>query len=81
MDPTEYELMELYRSWWKDSYGTEPNNQATVIAAAWARHALNVCANAAESAVVEIVDDYMQLQAQQGSSQCVYHPARQQDHE
>lgn len=75
MDPTEYELMELYRSWWKDSYGNVPNNQATVVAAAWARHVLNVCAKDAESA------DYMQLQAQQGGGQCVYHPAKQQDHE
>lgn len=40
--PTDYELMDLYRSWWKDSYGTTPNSQATIVAAAWAKHALDV---------------------------------------
>lgn len=44
MTPTDYELMDLYRSWWKDSYGNTPNSQATIIAAAWAKHALNVYA-------------------------------------
>jgi len=38
--PTELQLMELYRDWWKDSYGGSPNNQNTVIAAAFARHVL-----------------------------------------
>ncbi len=42
--PTDSELMELYRTWWKDSYGTMPNSQATIVAAAWARHVLNVLA-------------------------------------
>jgi hypothetical protein len=40
-EPTDYELMDLYRSWWKDSYGSVPNSQATIIAAAWAKHVLN----------------------------------------
>ena len=39
-EPTELQLMELYRDWWKDSYGGSPNNQNTVIAAAFARHVL-----------------------------------------
>jgi len=38
--PTPYELMDLYRTWWWGSYGTEPNSQATIIAAAWAEHVL-----------------------------------------
>ncbi len=38
--PTDLELAELYRTWWKDSYGNTPNSQATVIAIAWARHVL-----------------------------------------
>ena len=40
-NPTDYELMDLYRTWWEDSYGTKPNSQATIIAAAWARHVLD----------------------------------------
>lgn len=40
-NPTDHELMELYRQWWKDSYGSIPNSQATIIAAAWARHVLD----------------------------------------
>ena len=40
-EPTDYELMDLYRRWWKDSYGTVPNSQATIIAAAWAKHVLD----------------------------------------
>ena len=39
--PTELQLYQLYRDWWKDSYGTTPNSQATVVAAAFARHVLN----------------------------------------
>lgn len=42
--PTEPQLMELYRTWWKDSYGTVPNSQATIIAAAWAKHVLETLA-------------------------------------
>ena len=38
--PTPYELMDLYRTWWRASYGTTPNSQATIIAAAWAEHVL-----------------------------------------
>jgi hypothetical protein len=33
-------LMEAYRSWWRTNYGTTPNSQATIVAAAWARDAL-----------------------------------------
>lgn len=33
--------MEMYRSWWKDSYKTTPNSQATILAAAWAKHVLD----------------------------------------
>ena len=36
--PTDLQLAELYREWWKESYGTSPNSQATVIAIAWAGH-------------------------------------------
>lgn len=39
--PTDYELMDLYRTWWNDSYKTAPNSQATIIAAAWARYVLD----------------------------------------
>ena len=39
-NPSELELMELYRGWWKASYGAAPNAQATVVAAAFARHVL-----------------------------------------
>ena len=39
--PTEAQLMEMYRRWWQDSYGSVPNAQATVVAAAWARHVLD----------------------------------------
>lgn len=38
--PTDLQLMELYREWWKDSYGSVPNSQATIVAAAWAKHVL-----------------------------------------
>ena len=38
--PTAYELMEAYRAWWRASYSTTPNSQATIIAAAWAEHVL-----------------------------------------
>jgi hypothetical protein len=38
--PTPYELMDLYRTWWRSSYSTTPNSQATIIAAAWAEHVL-----------------------------------------
>jgi len=40
--PTDYELMEAYRSWWRASYSTSPNSQAVIIAAAWAQHALEI---------------------------------------
>jgi hypothetical protein len=40
--PTDLQLAQLYRDWWKDSYGTSPNSQATVIAIAWARHVLAI---------------------------------------
>lgn len=43
-NPSELQLMQLYRDWWQDSYGVQPNNQAATIAAAWARHVLNVLA-------------------------------------
>jgi len=38
--PTSYELMEAYRSWWRSNYGTTPNSQAVIVAAAWAAHVL-----------------------------------------
>ena len=44
MKPTELQLCQLYRDWWKDSYGTTPNSQATIIAAAFASHVINVLA-------------------------------------
>ena len=40
-NPTELQLMELHRAWWHDSYGAQPNAQASVIAAAFARHVLD----------------------------------------
>lgn len=39
--PTDYELMQVYRDWWEGSYGTKPNSQATIVAAAFARHILD----------------------------------------
>jgi len=44
VEPTDFHLIQMYRAWWKDSYGIEPNNQNAIIAAAWARHVLNVYA-------------------------------------
>lgn len=41
---SDYELMDLYRRWWQDSYGSTPNSQATVVAASWARYIINVLA-------------------------------------
>ena len=38
--PTNYELMDAYRHWWRLSFGTTPNSQAVVVAAAWASHVL-----------------------------------------
>ena len=39
--PTAYELMEAYRTWWRASYGTTPNSQAVILAAAWAEFVLS----------------------------------------
>jgi len=39
-EPSDFQLAELYRSWWKDSYSTSPNSQAVAIAIAFARHVL-----------------------------------------
>ena len=39
--PTAYELMEAFRSWWRASYGTTPNSQAVILAAAWAEFVLS----------------------------------------
>jgi hypothetical protein len=47
--PTDLQLMELYHTWWKDSYGTVPNSQATIIAAAWAKHVLEMFAADSET--------------------------------
>ena len=43
--PTDYQLMQLYRDWWKSSYATSPNSQAVVHAAAWAKHVLDTYAD------------------------------------
>lgn len=43
-EPTDLRLMQMYRDWWQDSYRSQPNSQSTIIAAAWARHAINVLA-------------------------------------
>ena len=40
--PKEAELQQAYIEWWTASYGTKPNSQATIVAAAWARYALEV---------------------------------------
>lgn len=40
-NPTDFELMQLYRDWWKDSFSTAPNSQAVIIAASFARHVLD----------------------------------------
>ncbi len=37
---TELELIQMHREWWKDSYGNQPNSQASIVAAAFARHVL-----------------------------------------
>jgi len=49
VEPTDLQLIQLYRDWWKDSYGLEPNNQNAIIAAAWARHVLNVLADESQA--------------------------------
>jgi hypothetical protein len=41
---TNYELMDCYRTWWQSSYGNPPNSQATIIAAAFAEHVLDLVA-------------------------------------
>ena len=38
--PSTYELMEAYRSWWRDNFSMSPNSQAVIHAAAWAKHVL-----------------------------------------
>ena len=38
--PTDYELIEAYRSWWRDNFSMSPNSQAVIHAAAWAKHVL-----------------------------------------
>ena len=38
--PADYELMEAYRTWWRASFGTTPNSQTVIIAAAWASYVL-----------------------------------------
>jgi hypothetical protein len=68
--PTPYELMDLYRTWWRANYSTTPNSQATIIAAAWAEHVLATY-RAGEEA--EIVNHYERLSAQH-PGQAVYHP-------
>ena len=74
-NPSDYELMDLYRTWWKDSYGTTPNSQATIIAAAWARHVIDCVMPAyVDSEEGQIVDHYMALSAQHAGV-CVHHPA------
>lgn len=78
-EPNDAQLMQLYRDWWQDSYGVQPNNQAATIAAAWARHVLNVLAEQQmEDNISAICDHYTELQAQQDSSKCVYHPKQEQ---
>lgn len=39
-EPSDLQLMQLYRDWWFQSYNNQPNSQATIIAAAFARHVL-----------------------------------------
>ena len=39
--PTDYELMQVYREWWEDSFKTKPNSQAVIIAASFARHIID----------------------------------------
>lgn len=70
--PNDAQLIQLYREWWKDSYGVEPNSQNAAIAAAFARHVLDTYQQS--SPETEIIDYYAQLKAQQGSDKCVYHP-------
>lgn len=43
-DPTELQLIQMHRDWWKDSYGTQPNSQASIVAAAFARYAIETLA-------------------------------------
>lgn len=45
----ELQLIQMHREWWKDSYGTVPNSQASVVAAAFARHVINVLAQPKEA--------------------------------
>jgi len=45
---TNYELMDCYRTWWQSSYGNPPNSQATIIAAAFAEHVIDLLTNQAD---------------------------------
>jgi hypothetical protein len=45
---TDDQIVEAYREWWAQSWGTPPNHQAVAIAAAWGRHLLTVAERIAE---------------------------------
>ena len=54
--PKEYELLEMYRQWWHDSYGTQPNNQAAIMAASFTEHVLKSIAKPAPVITQEMVE-------------------------
>ena len=39
-NPTELQLIQMHRDWWKDGYGNAPNSQASIVAAAFAKYVL-----------------------------------------
>ena len=40
--PTDYELKEVYRSWFRSNYNQIPNAHAVIIAAHWAQYVLRI---------------------------------------
>jgi hypothetical protein len=54
--PKEYELLEMYRQWWHDSYGTQPNSQAAIMAASFTAHVLKSIAKPSPTVTQEMVE-------------------------
>ena len=65
---TNYELMDCYRTWWQSSYGNPPNSQATIIAAAFAEHVLDLVAKR------NFAEHVLDLLAEQNAKQSVEEP-------
>jgi hypothetical protein len=55
---SEDQLKELYHAWWKDSFGTVPNAQNTLITVSWSLYLLEACR--AEAAVLMALVDRLE---------------------